>query len=84
MREFDIDIDMITEDDLKNRKLFIYGKDLSKKVREVFYRMKSADFMSLSRKYGLDYIVMNKKYHEGKFDDLKIAYENKHYIVYEM
>ncbi|MBW2037754.1 MAG: hypothetical protein JRI41_09810 [Deltaproteobacteria bacterium] len=84
IREFDIDIAAITEDELKKARSFIYGQDLGRRIRKVFYAMKSTDFVSLSRKYGINYIVMNKKYHKKKFSDLEIAYENEHYIVYEM
>jgi hypothetical protein len=84
MKEFGIDIDMISYEDIRKVKSGIYGQILGKKIRGAFYGMKPRDFSRLSRKYGIDYLVMNKKYHKKKYRNLKIAYENKHYIVYRL
>lgn len=84
MKEFGIDIERITDKDLKDSTTFIYGQRLNRKLRRVFYCMKSVELEAFTRKYEIDYVVMNKKYHKSKFNNVKTAYENKHYIVYKL
>ncbi len=84
MNEFGIDIEKITEEDLKDSKAFIYGDKLRKDIRLKFYNMKARQFKALSRKYKINYVVMKKKYHQNEFDAFKVAYENKYYIMYKI
>ena len=72
------------DQDIRKVSSGIYGQILRRKIRDTFYGMKPRDFSRLSRKYGINYIVMNKKYQKKKYRNLKIAYENKHYIVYQL
>jgi len=74
MREFGFDI---TEDDLK------ILKKSYKNFRKTFYTMNTEQLNKLSRKYKIDYVVMNKKYQKNKFPAFTVAYENKNYIVYK-
>jgi len=73
-----------SDEDLRNLKSGIYGQKLARELRKVFYGMKATELEALSRKYQIDYVVMNKRYHKNKFNDVKTAYENKHYIVYKL
>jgi hypothetical protein len=84
MREFGIDIDKISDEDLKNSKYRVYLQQLSKKLRKDFYDMTPADLMYLARKYKIDFVVMNRKYHRTIFHNLRIAYENDNFIVYRL
>ncbi|RKX58162.1 MAG: hypothetical protein DRP29_07140 [Thermodesulfobacteriota bacterium] len=84
MREFGIDIDKITERDIQNEPSGIYYNKLQKQIRKIFYSMTPSQFKYLAQKYGINYLVMNKKYHKQRFNDLIISYENKYYLVYKL
>jgi hypothetical protein len=85
MGEFGIDIDIISEQDIKNNvQTLIYGQQLGEVIREAFYGMNMGDFRRLSAKYNIDYVVLNKKYHKKSFPNAKIAFENRYYIVYKI
>jgi len=84
MREFGLDIKGITEEDLKQSKTFIYGEKLSRDVRRTFYDMKAEQLTTLSLKYNIDYVIMNKRYHKNRFEAFKVAYENEYYVVYRV
>jgi hypothetical protein len=83
MKEFGIDINEVTDEDLRKLKSGIYGQKLARDIRSVFYSMKTEKLKELSGEYGIDYIVMNKKYHKNKFNNCKVPYENNHFIVYK-
>lgn len=74
MRAFGFDI---TEDNLK------ILKKSYKNFRKTFYTMNTEQLSELSRRYKIDYVIMNKKYHKNKFDAFNMAYENEYYIVYK-
>jgi len=82
MKEFGIDIDKITNADLKNSNYSIYGQKLIKDIREYFYNMQESEIKNLTAKYNIDYIVMKKNYHKKRFINFAVVYENDHYIVY--
>lgn len=84
MREFGIDIDKITEEDLRNSETFIYGQKLTNDFRITLYNMKAGRLRTLSNKYQINYIVVDKRYQKYRFDAFKVAYENEHYIVYRV
>jgi hypothetical protein len=77
LKEFGIDM---SEENLAA----LYKAKSRAEVRRRFYDMTMKDFENLSRRYGIDYVVMNKKYQKEKIDGLEIAYENGVYIVYEL
>jgi len=83
MKEFGIDINKITYEDLKTTKYSIYGQELIRDIRERFYSMSVEELKCLSNKYKINYIVMKKKFQTRGVHEFKVAYENKFYIVYE-
>ena len=83
MKEFGIDINKISYEDLKTTKYSIYGQKLIRDIRERFYRMSVEELKCLSNKYKINYIVMKKKFQTRGVHEFKVAYENKFYIVYE-
>jgi hypothetical protein len=84
MREFGIDIEKITEEDLRHWKSSIYGRKLQKDIRSTFYHMEEERIKGLARKYKIDYIVMNKKYQKAELSAFNLAYENEDFIVYSV
>ena len=82
MQEFGIDLESIGEEDIINSATFIYGSKLANDIRAMFYAMTAEQLRRISDKYGVDYIVMNKKYHKDKFNELKVDYENENYVIY--
>jgi len=84
MNEFGIDIDSVTDEDLKTCTTFTYGQKLVRDIRKKYYSMSSSELLALADKYGIDYIIMNKKYLEpSSVLDMDIAYENDGFIVYK-
>jgi len=57
---------------------------LSRDVRRTFYDMKAEQLTTLSLKYNIDYVIMNKRYHKNRFEAFKVAYENEYYVVYRV
>jgi len=84
MQEFGIDVEKISEQDLKNSKTLIYGQKLAKDIRTAYYSMNVEQLKKISNKYKIDYVIMNKRYHKNKFEALKVDYENEHYVLYKL
>jgi len=80
MKEFGIEIDKITTDDIKQFTAFPYEKIFRTKVRDIYYGSDDHWRVNLANKYGIDYFILNKKYVKVK-SSLKTAFENDHYIV---
>ena len=83
MKEFGIDMEIISEEILKNSKAFIYGQKLAEDIRMFFYSMNSKNLRAISSKHKIDYFIMKKKNQKVFFDDFEVVYENKFYIVYK-
>ena len=58
--------------------------NLKRLVRKSFYRMGSNQLKQIAVNNEIDYVILLKRYHPRIFFDLKIAYENDYYIVYEI
>ena len=58
-------------------------KNLRKDIREKYYLFEEPWFKYMSKKYGINYLVMNKEFikHHLSF---KVIYENKHFLLYEI
>jgi hypothetical protein len=87
MREFGIDVEKVTDEDLRTLKSGIYGQKLNRDIQKSYYTRSADRFEFLNNKYKIDYMVMNRKYHKPaqQADLLKkfrIVYLNEHFIVY--
>lgn len=87
MKKFGIDIEKVTDEDLRTLKSGIYGQKLNRDVRKSYYTMSADGLRSLFNKYKIDYMVMNRKYHKPAqqvdlLKEFRIAYMNDNFIVY--
>jgi len=88
MREFGIDIEKITEQDLKESDFYGPSK-LYPDIRSTYYKMSVDRLQRLCKKYGIDYFVMNKSFlsasqQETLLEKFKSTYINNHFIVFIM
>ena len=81
MKDFGINIKEVTGDDFNKMNTFNYGQKLSIDLRKIFYNMNYIKLMELSKKYGINYIIRQKKYLTNP-SRLKVAYENDNFILY--
>jgi len=83
IKEFGIDIEKITESDLKTNKLLLRGEKINTDIREAYYNMEIDKLHSLCKKYHIDYIILDKRFVRKTYDKAKfmLVYENYYYII---
>lgn len=86
MREFGVDIEKITDEDLRDAKHLIYSQKLND-IRYSYYNMSPNRLQRLCEKYGIDYFVMYKGFLSASQEKVlterfKIAYMNDQFVVY--
>jgi len=83
IKEFGIDIEKITENDLKTNKLILRGGKINTDIREAYYNMETDKLGSLCKKYGIDYIILDKRFVKKTYDKAKftLVYDNSYYSI---
>jgi len=89
MKEFGVDLDTITQDDIKNYESFPYEVKFRYQIKKIYYSMSPVRFYNLSKKYGIDYIIIKKDDISTKNNNklskaFQIAYENDYYLIYKI
>lgn len=82
MKEFEIDIEKVTEEDMKNYETFPYSQTFTEPIRNKYYNMSDDRRMDLAKRYGIDYFVLVKSRMKD-LSSMTVAFENEHFIVYK-
>ena len=87
MKEFGVDIEKITEEDLGKSNSMVYRSKLNKDTRLSYYNMSVNRLQKLCKEYSIDYFIMNRAYLKlshllSLFEKFKIAYVNNHFLVF--
>ncbi len=87
MKEFGIDLDEVTEEEIRDPERFVYAEKLTTDIRSAYYGMSADRLEELRKKYSIDFFVANKKFlvpaQEVKwFERFHIVYQNEHFIVF--
>jgi hypothetical protein len=84
IKDFNIDIEKVSYEDIKNSKTFIYGQTLASIIKKNYYEFNSKQLYVLCSKYGIDYFIMRKRYIKEELrKSFKISFENDIYIVFK-
>jgi len=87
LKEFGVDIERISVDDIRNSEYSPYSVKIRRTIRKTFYAMSPTRLQEICNKYGIDYVVMQKRILQARqksklLDKFKIAYENDYYVVF--
>lgn len=82
---FGVDLAAVDQGDIESRPLgySTLGQLLSRKLKTAYYRLPEETYIALSKRYHIDYMVMQKKLQELEFANLPVAYDNRFFIVYQ-
>jgi hypothetical protein len=83
LKEFGIEVDKISEEDLKKDKSLLRGTKLTEEIRQAYYTMSDLRLKELCAKYQIDYVVFDKQFMKKERDRALFspAFENKHYLI---
>ncbi len=90
MKEFGVDFDSVSLREIEAYSSFPYEIQFRENIRNKFYTMLPTKFRKLASRYGIDYVIMNKKYlTEEKYlsllmNKLELAYKNDYFIVWKL
>jgi TPR repeat protein len=87
LKIFGIDIDGITEEQIRNSKTRVLGDQLVLQAKARFYSSTPSDLQALCDAYGIDYFIMEKKSLPAQrfkqmTDSFQTAFQNDSFIVF--
>lgn len=83
MREFGINIDKLTIEDIEINREFLYGTKLIKDAQTAYYSMSEQRMRELVNKYDINYFLFDKRFKNKSFPfkRFEVVYENNYYFV---
>jgi hypothetical protein len=81
IREFGIDIERLTAQDIKNCGIHPFYIFIRREIKNYYYSLNDEKLHDFANRYGIDYFIMNRRF-QKKPSSLAIAYINEYFVIY--
>ncbi len=81
IKEFGIDIERLTADDIKNYQIHPFYILIREEIQKQYYSLSDEKLLDFANRYGIDYFIM-RRHLRKKPGSLAIAYINESFVIY--